>query len=39
MRGVVRSVLGASAGLSLLGIRYPQKMLPLLSFEFARKSI
>ena len=39
MRGVVRSVLGAVALLSVLGIRYPVRMLPLLFFELVWKSI
>src|ERR1700741_2115291 len=39
MRGVARSLLGAIALLSLVGIRYPLKMLPLLLFELAWKSI
>ena len=36
---VVLSVLGATALLAVLGIRYPIKMLPLLFFEFVWKSI
>jgi hypothetical protein len=36
---VVLSMLGAFALLSVLGIRYPLKMLPLLFFEFVWKSI
>ena len=36
---VVLSVLGATALLAVVGIRYPLKMLPLLFFEFAWKSI
>ena len=36
---VVLSVLGATALLTVLGIRYPIKMLPLLFFEFVWKSI
>src|ERR687898_645932 len=36
---VVLSVLGATALLAVLGIRYPLKMLPLLFFEFVWKSI
>lgn len=39
MRGVARSLLGAVALLAVLGIRYPLKMLPLLCFELAWKSI
>ena len=39
MKGVVRSVLGAVTLLAALGIRYPIKMLPLLFFELAWKSI
>jgi hypothetical protein len=36
---VVLSMLGAFALLTVLGIRYPLKMLPLLFFEFVWKSI
>src|SRR4028119_407267 len=36
---VVLSVLAAFALLAVVGIRYPLKMLPLLFFEFAWKSI
>jgi hypothetical protein len=36
---VILSVLGATALLAVLGIRYPIKMLPLLFFEFVWKSI
>jgi len=39
MRGVVRSMLGALTLLCVLGIRYPIRMLPLLIFELAWKSI
>lgn len=39
MRGVVWSVLTAVSLLAILGIRYPLKMLPLLFFELAWKSI
>jgi hypothetical protein len=39
MRGVVRSFLGALTVLCLLGVRYPVRMLPLLFFEFAWKTI
>ncbi len=35
--GVGMSFLGALTALSLLGVRYPVKMLPLLIFEFAWK--
>jgi hypothetical protein len=37
--GVSLSFLGALTALSLLGIRYPVRMLPLLFFEFAWKFI
>jgi hypothetical protein len=36
--GVVLSVLGATALLAVVGIRYPIKMLPLLFFEFVWKA-
>src|SRR5215217_3116496 len=36
---VILSVLGATALLAVLGIRYPLKMLPLLFFEFVWKFI
>lgn len=39
MQGVVLSMLGAMSALSVLGLRYPLKMLPLLFFELAWKSI
>ncbi len=39
MRGVVRSLLAAVTLMAALGIRYPLKMLPLLLFELAWKSI
>jgi len=39
MGSIVLSVLGAFALLSMLGIRYPLKMLPLLLFELVWKSI
>ncbi len=35
--GVGMSFLGALTALALLGVRYPVKMLPLLTFEFAWK--
>ena len=38
-RGVIPSLLGAVWLLAFLGLRYPLKMLPLLMFEFAWKSI
>lgn len=37
--GVILSVLGATALLAVVGIRYPIKMLPLLFFEVVWKSI
>jgi hypothetical protein len=37
--GVSVSLLGALTALSLLGLRYPVRMLPLLIFEFAWKLI
>lgn len=39
MGSVVRALLGAVALLAVVGIRYPLKMLPLLFFELAWKSI
>ncbi len=39
MKGVVRAVLTAVSLLAAMGIRYPLKMLPLLFFELAWKSI
>jgi hypothetical protein len=39
MTSVVWSFLGAMALLSLLGVRYPIKMLPLLFFELAWKAL
>lgn len=38
-RGVIPSLLGGLWALSLLGLRYPLQMLPLLMFEFAWKAI
>jgi hypothetical protein len=38
-RGVIPSLLGAIWALAFLGLRYPLRMLPLLMFEFAWKSI
>lgn len=39
MNGVVRSLLGAVSLLSVLGIRYPLQMLPVLLFELVWKLI
>jgi hypothetical protein len=38
-RGVIPALLGAIWVLALLGLKYPLRMLPLLMFEFAWKSI
>lgn len=39
MRGVVRSVLAGVSLMALLGLRYPVRMLPLLLFEVAWKTV
>jgi hypothetical protein len=39
MTGVVRGMLGALTLLSLLGLRYPLKVLPLLFFELGWKTV
>ena len=39
MRGVVRAFFGALTLLCLLGVRYPVRMMPLLFFELAWKTI
>lgn len=39
MPGVVHCMLAAMSALAVLGLRYPLKMLPLLFFELAWKSI
>ena len=38
-RGVIPSLIGAVGLLAVLGLRYPVRMLPLLMFEFAWKSL
>jgi hypothetical protein len=38
-RGVVVAMLGALSALSVLGLRYPVRMLPLLLFEMAWKAL
>jgi len=39
MQGVVHCMLAAMSALAILGLRYPLRMLPLLFFELAWKSI
>jgi hypothetical protein len=39
MRGLAKSMLGALALMSLLGVRYPLQMLPLMIYEIAWKTI
>lgn len=39
MRGLAKSMLAALALLSLLGVRYPLQMLPLMLYEIAWKTI
>jgi len=39
MQGVVHCMLAAMSALAVLGLRYPLRMLPLLCFELAWKSI
>ncbi len=39
MRGLAKSMLAALALLSLLGVRYPMQMLPLMLYEIAWKTI
>jgi len=39
MRGVAKSMLAALALLSLLGVRYPLQMLPLMLYELAWKMV
>jgi hypothetical protein len=38
-RGVIPSLIGAVGLLALLGLKYPLRMLPLLMFEFAWKTL
>ncbi|HEX8062186.1 MAG TPA: hypothetical protein VF535_03130 [Allosphingosinicella sp.] len=38
-RGVIPSLIGAVGLLALIGLRHPLKMLPLLMFEFAWKTL
>ena len=39
VRGMVPSMMGGLWAMGLLGVRYPLRMLPILLFEFAWKSI
>jgi hypothetical protein len=39
MRGLAKSMLAALALLSLLGVRYPMQMLPLMLYEIAWKTV